>query len=365
MLPGAASVSWSPRPDTRDLLNLKSCELQTPAAEELLGDALRNLGPADLWRYPHQQRLIDQLARWLSFPPEGIALSAGSNVAIGTVVDALAVPSGRLVLQEPIFESWTHFGTLRSVPMQRCPGVIGSVPTSTTAAFEAALASGPPAVAAITNPGNPLGDLVPIATMRHMAHVAGAHGHVLVVDDCYGAFRGTEHLSLVEDHDNVLVIRSMSKSWGLAGARLAATFGSPALIDYLQRFRVDSAVSAPALAIAEQLCARMADLRMVWDEVVEVRDWFVDQMRVVRPGWVALPSVANFTTFLTAGPGDGDQAEAALADRGIRVRSVEDMAGLAGCVRISMAGRDAMQRVLDAIADMAESDMAESDGEGF
>jgi histidinol-phosphate/aromatic aminotransferase/cobyric acid decarboxylase-like protein len=100
----------------------------------------------------------------------------------------------------------------------------------------------------------------------------------------------------------------------------------------------------------------MADLRMVWDEVVEVRDWFVDQMRVVRPDWLALPSVTNFTTFRTAGPGGGDQAEAALADCGIRVRSVEDMAGLVGCVRISMAGRDAMQRVLDAVADMAECD---------
>jgi hypothetical protein len=49
--PGASAVSWSTRPDTRDLLNLKSCELQSPTADRLLADALGQLAPSDLWRY--------------------------------------------------------------------------------------------------------------------------------------------------------------------------------------------------------------------------------------------------------------------------------------------------------------------------
>jgi hypothetical protein len=223
--PGAASVSWSTRPDTRHLLNLKSCELQSPAAESLLADALARLTPADLWRYPYQRDLVELLAEAYTVPPECVALSAGSNAAIGTVVDALAVPAGRLITQEPSFESWLHFAALRGVPVTRCPGVAGPVPSTTVEAFETALASGPPAVAAITNPGNPVGDLVPLETIRRLARAAGDNGHVLVIDDCYGAFAGTEHLSLLTEFPHVLVIRSLSKSWGLAGARLAAKLG--------------------------------------------------------------------------------------------------------------------------------------------
>ncbi|MEU7723857.1 aminotransferase class I/II-fold pyridoxal phosphate-dependent enzyme [Streptomyces sp. NPDC040724] len=333
-------------------MNLKSCELQSPRTDLLLAEALRRLVPTDLWRYPYQQDLVDLLAEEYAVPPECVALSAGSNTALGTVVDALAVPAGRLIVQDPVFESWLHFASLRSVPVSRCRGVEteGRVPRTTVEAFEAALSSGPPGVAAITNPGNPLGDLVPIDTVRRLARVAEDNGHILVIDDCYGAFAGTEHLSLLGEHGNVLVIRSLSKSWGLAGARLAATFGSASLIDYLQRFRMDSPVSAPTLAIAAHLAGRLTELRQVWHEVAEMRDWFVDQVRVVRPSWVALPSTTNFATFLTEGPGGGDRAAAALAVRGIRVRSVEDMEGLSGCVRISMAGRDAMERVLDGLA---------------
>jgi histidinol-phosphate/aromatic aminotransferase/cobyric acid decarboxylase-like protein len=73
-------------------------------------------------------------------------------------------------------------------------------------------------------------------------------------------------------------------------------------------------------------------------------------MRTARPAWTPLPSTTNFTTFLTEGPGGGDLAAATLAAHGIRVRSVEHMQGLRGGVRISMAGHDAMRRVLDALA---------------
>jgi histidinol-phosphate aminotransferase len=358
--PGAASVSWSTRPDTRNLLNLKSCELQSPSVELLLADALGQLVPSDLWRYPYQQNLVDLLAGAYSVPPECIALSAGSNVAIGTVVDALAVPAGRLIVQEPIFESWLHFASLRSVPVNRCRGVEGRVPKATLEAFETAMASGPPAVAAITNPGNPLGNLVPIETVHRLARVAEDNGHVLVIDDCYGAFAGAEHLDLLAGHSNVLVIRSLSKSWGLAGVRLAVTFGSAPLIDYVQRFQMDSPVSAPALAVATHLCMRLEELQAVWHEVTEVRHWFMEQVRLVRPDWVALPSTTNFATFLTEGPGGGDATEAALAARGIRVRSVEHMEGLRGCVRISLAGRAAMQRVLDALAAVGDRSSGES-----
>lgn len=350
VLAGATRVTWAQRPDTRDLLNLKSCELQTPSADELLAEALAGLTPADLWRYPHQGPLLGRLADEFGVPQSWIMLTAGSNAAIGAVVDALAAPRGTLLLQEPAFDGWTYFATLRDVPARLCPGVIGSPPVTTTEAFEDALRTSPPGVAAITNPGNPMGDLLPLDRMRGLAALAGEHGHLLVVDDCYGAFADARHTDLLAEFGHVLVIRSMSKTWGVAGARLAAVLGRPELIDYLQRFRLDSSVSAPALVVATRLSELSDRLHAVRAEVAEIREWFVDQVRIVRPEWTALPSTANFVTFWTGVPGGGDRAAALLARNGIRVRSVESMAGLQGCVRVSLAGHAALRRVLDVLA---------------
>ncbi len=350
VLPGSGGVTWSQRPDTSRMLNLKSCELQSPSADALLAEALAGLVPSDLWRYPHQLPLLTRLSDDFGLDPEAIMLTAGSYTAIGAVVDALAVPRGGLVLQEPVFDAWTYFAELRQVPVRRCPGVVGTPPTATTAAFEDALCTSEPSVAAITNPGNPLGDLLPLEHVRRLAELAGEHGHLLVVDDCYGAFAGARHAELLAECENVLIIRSLSKTWGLAGARLAAVLGRPELIRYLQQFRLDSAVSAPALVVARRLSEMSTSLRAVRDEVVATREWYISRLRVVRPEWVALPSATNFVTLWTGAPGGGDATANMLALHDIRVRSVESLAGLAGCVRFSLAGRDAMERVLAVLA---------------
>lgn len=343
---------WRPRSDPGAVLNLKSCEMQHPDADRLLAGVLAELGTAHLWRYPHHTGLLARMAELDGVDQDQVLLTAGSCGAIGLVVDGLAQPARRILAQEPVFDSWSYYAALRGVPVTRCAGVLGSPPAPTTAALVTAMRATPPAVVALTNPGNPTGMVFDLEEVAGLAELAAERGHVLVVDECYGAFAGVSHVPLVRRYPNVVVLRSLSKAWALAGARLAVVFGSAPVVDYLRRFRTDSAVSAPAVALALLLSNRMSELRAIWADVAAIRSEFTATVLAGNPQWTALASRANFTTFCTEVPGDGDRIAAALAVRGVRIRSLDDLPGFGGCLRLSLAARDHLAPVAALLADL-------------
>lgn len=346
-LASARDAHWTARPDTAGVLNLKSCEMQLPSATKLLAEVLAEVGPDIVSRYPYQQATISKFAAADEVDTESVMLAAGSYSAIALIVDALAVPARRLLVQEPVFEGWLHFAALRAVPITRCLGVRGRPIEVCTLALERAMRTSEPAVVALTNPGNPTGVLLPLDEVARLARVASGCGHLLVIDECYAAFNGTSHVPLIQEHPNLIVLRSLSKSFALAGGRLALIFGHPLQIDYLRRFAVDSSVAGPTLALAHRLLDRMDELKSIWREIACIRDAFSDLVIATRPDWTPLPSVANFVTFDTGRSGGGRHVEQYLAARHIRVRSVEDVPGFNGCVRFSLAAPDIMRRVAD------------------
>jgi histidinol-phosphate aminotransferase len=349
VFPASASAfeaRWTPQVDSRGVLNLKSCEMQHPAANRLLDELVAGLSAKDIYRYPYQGELISRLAEANDVDPECILLTPGSYTAIGIVVDALASPAGRLLLHEPAFDAWAYYSTLRGVPAISCAGLTSGLPPSlTTLPLLDAMAAAPPSVIALTNPGNPTGLAMPVDEVAELARVADKNGHMLVVDECYGAFCGLSHVPLISAYPNVIVLRSLSKSWALAGARLATIFGAAGVVDYLRRFRADAAISAPTVALATALCARTAALREIWADVASIRDRFASQVLTDHPTWTAFPSATNFVTFCTGRPGEGDQIEAALGGLGIRVRSLDGLPQLAGYFRISVAAQEQMDIV--------------------
>lgn len=344
--PGAQDVTWSQRPDTRGMLNLKSGELRLASAERLLAEALSTLTPQALLSYPYQGELLAKLASLWSVPEESMALTAGSTSAIAALVEAYAVPAGRLVLQEPAFPAWRDQAVLSGVSVVSCPGVTGTPPRVTLTALTQAM-EGPPAVVVLTNPGNPLGELLPREEVAALARRAQERGHLLVVDECYGEFARADHLSLLADHPHLVVVRSLSKVWAMAGARLAVVFAHPDVTAYLQKFFLSAPVSGTALAVAQALADQPTRLAAIWAELAEIRTWFVAELARRCPAWTCLPSVTNFVTVDTGEAGGGAEVARRLADHGVRVRALDDLEGFDGCWRIAMTDRPDLERVLD------------------
>ena len=205
----------------------------------------------------------------------------------------------------------------------------------------ATIAEHTPSVVLLASPNNPTGTALPRTTVEAVLAAADEvpGGCVVVVDEAYGEFRRTgtpAALELLADHPNLAVSRTMSKAFGMAGARIGYLAATPALVDALRVVRlpyhlsaVTQAVARAALAHADELMAQVAGLR---DE----RDATVAWLR--SRGWQVADSDANFVLF-----GEFDDRHAvwqALLDRGVLIREV----GPDGWLRVSIGTPDEMTR---------------------
>ncbi|MFE7277012.1 aminotransferase class I/II-fold pyridoxal phosphate-dependent enzyme [Streptomyces sp. NPDC057623] len=345
-------------------VNLKSCELQHPLADRLVSEALGTLVPGDTRSYPVLTEVRAQLGARHGVPVERVVLTAGSDTAIGLLVDAFAVPAGRLILPEPSFEAWRYYARLRGVPVTGVRQIRGRPPGLDNADLFDAVRSHPPSVVALTNPAGLSGLPVPPEEVGLLADACERHGHLLVIDECYGVYAGVTHVPLLADHPRLVVVRSHSKSHALAGARIAAVFAGEDIAGHLAVHRPDSTVSGPALALLSALLERTAEFTEVWDDVRAIRAEFADAVERVRPGWRRLEPGGNFVTFHTGSTSEPALVERALLEEGFRIRALTGVPGLAECLRISLADRPVMRRVVGLLAASVSAKTAPPPGRG-
>lgn len=218
------------------------------------------------------------------------------------------------------------------------------------AVARAAIAEHAPSVVLLASPNNPTGTALPAATVLAVLDAAARvpGGCVVVVDEAYGEFRRTgvpSALELLPDHPHLAVSRTMSKAFGLAGARVGYLAAAPALVDALRVVRlpyhlsaVTQAVARAALRHAPALMAQVGSLRDERDALVV---WLRGQ------GLTVADSDANFVLF-----GLFDDRHAiwqGLLDRGVLIREV----GPDGWLRVSVGTPKDMVAFKNALSEVA------------
>jgi histidinol-phosphate aminotransferase len=327
------------------MLNLWSNELIHPRVRQLVADALSGCDAAAAQFYPRHADLVDVLAAHLGVEAEQLLAFAGSDNAIKVVLEALAATSGVLVLQQPGYEQ--HYHTLYDL---RTIAVDYRDRAFHVADFARALPERPCTVL-LSNPNGPTGACLPLDEVAWLARRCADGGHLLVIDEAYVGYNGFDHVPLLAAFDNVLLIRSLSKSFGVAGLRVACVVGSPAVIDYLARWNGTNPLSGVSIAVVRYLVDHADELARVRREIVETRAWFSAAVAVAR-AWTPLPSAANFVNFETPSSAAAVQAAAALAERGILARPMTTVPPLARCVRFTIADRATMEGVLSALKEI-------------
>lgn len=183
-------------------------------------------------------------------------------------------------------------------------------------------------LAFLCSPNNPTGNATPVETIREILDGIDC---LLFLDNAYVEFSGIDYRPLMNDYDNLIEGRTMSKAYSLAALRFGYAFVPKTLLPYLNRAATPFAVNAVALAAAK---AALADQGHVERTVEYVRAWrkrFLTE--ISRP---AAPSDANFV-LVDVSPMTGDEAAARLAEAGVIVRSCRSFAGLADhYIRVSV-----------------------------
>ena len=201
-----------------------------------------------------------------------------------------------------------------------------------------------PTLTFITTPNNPTGSVVKITEIAELAKAVASVGGLLVVDEAYAEFSSeTSAVTLIAQYPNVIVIRTMSKAFAFAGARLGYLIADPAVIAALQLVRLPYHLSAITQAVAEVALSFSDELLAGVDTLIAQRE--VVQAGLTKLGLTITPSAANFLLFSGFNQ-PADQIWQKLLDRDILIRDV----GLLGQLRVTIGTAAENQAFLSALS---------------
>ena len=343
-------------PQLPEAVQLNVNENPYPPSDALVADLQAAVGGVarSLNRYPDREAVLlrTDLAAYLSARTgvplglEQIWAANGSNEILQQVCQAFGGP-GRVALGfEPSYSMHPLLAAGTSTGWVAAPRAADfSLPLEL--AIEA-VREHRPAVVFITTPNNPTGTTT---SLEVVAAVCAACDGVVVVDEAYAEFSDElSAVTLLRSHPRLLVSRTMSKAFAMAGTRLGYLAASAQVVDALRLVRLPYHLSALTQAAARVALAHTTELLGTVELVKAQRDRMVDALPGL--GLQVVPTAANFLLF---GPfAEPTVVWRQLLDRGVLVRDVSTGPGLTGWLRVNAGTESETTAFLDAVTDIVQ-----------
>ncbi len=270
---------------------------------------LASIDPNALRRYPDPtaSALRRAAARVYRVAADRILVGNGSDDCLTIIYRSLLRPGDRVVVPHPTYGLYQTLAALQEAQLVTVPFAADWGLPDLTAAR--------PRLILIANPNNPSGTLIPRAQLAALARATEA---VVVVDEAYVDFAGAgaSLLPELESLPNLIVLRTFSKSYGLAGARLGLLFAHPDLISLFNKVKDSYNVNALSQAMGIAALRDRAYFRRTVADTLAGRRQLEEGVKAL--GWTWPPSAANFL-LCRVGTRAGEIMRA-VAQRGLLVR---------------------------------------------
>jgi len=297
-------------------------------------EVLQRVHYEDLRIYPDPMslELREKLGRLHGFSAGEVICGNGSDDILNMIVRTFAQPGEGIGFYEPTFPLYKVLGVIQGVrnlaiplaePYDRPPD-----PPSEARVFF------------LANPNSPVGFLYPLSLVQDLARKVRG---IFVVDEAYVEFAPENALRLVRQMENVMVTRTVSKSYSLAGVRLGYAIGRESLIREMFKVKDPFNVNRLTQAVVSAALEDQDYFRRNISRIVETRDWFTREARAL--GYRIIPSQGNFVFPRPPQKGRGVQFFQALFDRKILTRHYDEE-GLCDGVRMTIGTREEMEITL-------------------
>jgi histidinol-phosphate aminotransferase len=260
----------------------------SPKAIEAMRDAF---GLA--WRYPDEQNdaLIDAISSLLEVESDHILLGDGSSEILKDAASAFAGPGRTLVMAEPTFEAIGAYARASGAGVVKVP----LTPTHGHDLERMIAAAGQRGLIYVCNPNNPTATITPKGQIRE-ALAKAPQSVTLLIDEAYHHYADSSDyesvVPFVRQHPNLIVARTFSKVYGMAGLRCGYCVASPATVRAMRAQGMWDSVNIMALTAARASLGDRAHVTEGQRRNAETRAWLGEEMK--RSGYSMLPSQANF-----------------------------------------------------------------------
>lgn len=298
---------------------------------------------------PQAQGLRQRLATLNSVPPQSLLFGNGSDELIALLLGAYGGEGARCLVPTPSFSMYKlcALGLGWQVQEQALDSSLGF---DLSPAFVEAARAYKPKLIFLASPNNPTGKALDPAWVDALLSIEGC---TVVLDEAYAEFGGRSLLSRAAQTPGLIVLRTFSKAWGLAGIRLGWLCAQPSLVAELEKVRLPynidgltQSLGEAALDLAPEFQARIPQLLALKGRL--------QSLLATLPGARLQPSDANFVLFSHP---RATALHAALLKSGLRTRRFEGGA-LEGHLRISVGNEAQMDRLETVLRDFAALEQA-------
>ena len=322
-------------PDDAGWVKLNTNESALPPSPRVI-EAIRNATGDALRLYPSSTAAPARqaIARRFDLEPAQVMVGNGADELIEMCFRAFAGAGDRVAFPTPTYPVLEPLCLMHETPASMHP-------TELPWELPPTLAADPAHLKFIANPNSPTGALFSAEAVEEV--VEGSLG-VVVIDEAYVDFAPRSSLPLLASHPNVLLLRTFSKSYALAGLRIGFALGNPDLIAALdlvkESYNVDRLATAAAVAAIEDETHH----RMIVDQVIANRGALNDAL--LDLGFEIVPSAANF--LFVKPPRPAGEVAAGLREQKILVRHY-DREPIAGWFRVTIGTKEQHERLLAAL----------------
>jgi len=281
-------------------------------------------------RYPPfiPEELHDRLAAYAGWKPDGVLAGNGSNEIIQALMTVFLEPGKKLTIPSPTF-------TVYQLIARTLGADVITVPLNPDYTFdcealeERFLADGDLLI--VCSPNNPTGCGYPV---ERIAALLERTSKPVVIDEAYFEFSGETAVGFLEKYDNLIVLRTFSKAFSLAGLRVGYGLMDPSLAREVDKAKLPYNINFFSIAAAIKLLENREELRKTVRRIIAEREPMLAEMNGIE-GVTAYPSKANFILFET--PRNPKEIFTKLLSDGLLVRNVSSYPMLGNALRVTVS----------------------------
>lgn len=309
--------------------------------------AVREAEEEVLTRYPgvYADSLKAAISEAFEVPVETVTTGCGSDDLLDSIFRAASPGGGAVTFPDPTFSMIGIFARMNGLDPV-------AVPWSRAEAEPTSLLENDPALVYVCRPNNPTGVSLSPDWIDELLEAAGEDGPVIAVDEAYADFAAESLLRRGARHRRLMVLRTLSKAYGLAGLRVGFAVAHPEVAAEAEKsrgpYKVNHLAQRAAVVAVRDREGWVQDITRI---VIENRARLLDELE--ERGLEALPSNANFL-LVRWPPGDDERPSlealmAGLKDRGVAVRPFPDLPELGDTFRVTIGPWPMMTQFLEAL----------------
>ena len=331
----------------RASIKLNQNENPWDAPARIKDEVLRRFAARNWSRYPDfiPAGLQERLAQFAGWKPDGVIAGNGSNELIQALLMVTMGSGKRVLISEPTFMLYRQVATVLD-------GEVETVSLRPDLKYDSeallnTIETRQPDVIIICSPNNPTGCIIDHAVLRS---ILTASQGIVVIDEAYHEFAGQSVVPLLNDHDNLVVLRTFSKAMAYAALRVGYLLAAPEIVR-----EIGKAVLPYNLNVFSQIAAEVAmenydrELRPLVQQIVAERDRLFAELSRIE-GLTPVESEANFIVVKSAT--DPKRIFADLLKRDILIRDVSGYPMLREYFRFSVGTPEENDRLLSAIREI-------------